>query len=199
MTRFYDPTAGVVTLDGRDLRHVRGSDLRRNVTMVPQEGFLFTGTIRDNIVFGRPDATDEQVEDACRALGIDGFIRSLQEGYDTFVSFRGSRLSAGQKRLISIARAFLADPPVLDLDEATSSLNPATEGIVDRRSTSCSAAAPASSSRTASAPPNTPTASSSSTRPRRGGRPPPRARAQGRLRQRPLSPVDIRPRAHPSG
>ena len=132
MTRFYDPTAGVVTLDGRDLRHVRGSDLRRNVTMVPQEGFLFTGTIRDNIVFGRPDATDEQVEDACRALGIDAFIRSLQEGYDTFVSFRGSRLSAGQKQLISIARAFLADPPVLILDEATSSLDPATEGIVEQ-------------------------------------------------------------------
>jgi ATP-binding cassette subfamily B protein len=100
--------------------------------MVPQEGFLFSGTIRENILFGRPDASAEEVEDACRALGIDTFIRSLPEGYETYVSFRGSRLSAGQKQLISIARAFLADPPVLILDEATSSLDPATEGAVEQ-------------------------------------------------------------------
>jgi ATP-binding cassette, subfamily B, bacterial len=131
MTRFYDPTSGIVTLDGRDLRHVRAEDLRRNVTMVPQEGFLFSGTIRDNIIFGRPDASHDDVESACRALGVDAFICSLQDGYDTLVSFRGSRLSAGQKQLISIARAFLADPPVLILDEATSSLDPATEGAVE--------------------------------------------------------------------
>lgn len=131
MTRFYDPTGGKVTLDGHDLRSIRGIDLRRNVTMVPQEGFLFTGTIRDNILFGRPDATDEEVEQACRTLGIEPFILSLQDGYETFVSYRGSRLSAGQKQLISIARAFVADPPVLILDEATSSLDPATEGMVE--------------------------------------------------------------------
>jgi len=131
MTRFYDPTNGSVTLDGYDLRELAGSDLRRSVTMVPQEGFLFTGTIRDNILFGRPSASHEEVEEACQTLGIDRFIRSLPEGYETLVSFRGSRLSAGEKQLVSIARAFLADPPVLILDEATSSLDPATEEQVE--------------------------------------------------------------------
>lgn len=132
MTRFYDPTRGVVTLDGIDLRDVASRDLRRIVTMVPQEGFLFTGTIAENILFGRPEATREELEAACRDLGIDRFIESLPEGYETFVDFRGSRLSAGQKQLVSIARAFVADPPVLLLDEATSSLDPATEGVVER-------------------------------------------------------------------
>lgn len=131
LTRFYDPTSGSVTLDAYDLRELAGPDLRRNVTMVPQEGFLFTGTIRDNVLFGRPSASHEEVEEACRTLGIDRFIRSLPEGYETMVSFRGSRLSAGEKQLVSIARAFLADPPVLILDEATSSLDPATEEQVE--------------------------------------------------------------------
>jgi ABC-type multidrug transport system fused ATPase/permease subunit len=131
MTRFYDPTAGRVTLDGIDLRAVAGAGLRGQVTMVPQEGFLFSGTIRENILFGRPAATDDELRAACRDLGIDGFIAALPEGYDTYVSFRGSRLSAGQKQLVSIARAFIADPPVLVLDEATSSLDPATEGMVE--------------------------------------------------------------------
>ncbi len=131
MTRFYDPINGSVTLDGHDLRKLRTEDLRRNVTMVPQEGFLFTGTIKENILFGRPDASDADVVNACRTLGIEGFIESLPDGYDTFVSYRGSRLSAGQRQLISIARAFVADPPVLILDEATSSLDPATEGMVE--------------------------------------------------------------------
>jgi len=131
ITRFYDPTEGTARLDGVDLRQLAGSDLRRNVTMVPQEGFLFTGTIRENILFGRPDATPEQVEAACRVLGIHDFILSLPLGYETMVSFRGSRLSAGEKQLVSIARAFLADPPVLILDEATSSLDPATEEQVE--------------------------------------------------------------------
>ena len=131
MTRFYDPVGGSVSIDGYDLRTLANSDLRRSVTMVPQEGFLFTGTIRENILFGRPDASDEDVEAACRTLGIDEFINSLPHGYDTMVSFRGSRLSAGEKQLVSIARAFLADPPVLILDEATSSLDPATEEQVE--------------------------------------------------------------------
>lgn len=131
ITRFYDPTAGTVRIDGYDLRQLANTDLRRSVTMVPQEGFLFTGTIRENILFGRPNASDEEVEAACRTLGIDELIRSLPNGYETMVSFRGSRLSAGEKQLVSIARAFVADPPVLILDEATSSLDPATEEQVE--------------------------------------------------------------------
>lgn len=131
MTRFYDPTEGRVEIDGYDLRSLAAKDLRRNVTLVPQEGFLFTGTIRENILFGRPDADDTAVVAACETLGIHDFIMSLPNGYQTLVSFRGSRLSAGEKQLVSIARAFLADPPVLILDEATSSLDPATEEQVE--------------------------------------------------------------------
>jgi ABC-type multidrug transport system fused ATPase/permease subunit len=131
MTRFYDPTDGTVAIDGYDLRTLASKDLRRSVTMVPQEGFLFTGSIRENILFGRPGATDAEVVSACRSLGIHEFIMSLPNGYETLVSFRGSRLSAGEKQLVSIARAFLADPPVLILDEATSSLDPATEEQVE--------------------------------------------------------------------
>lgn len=131
MTRFYDPTEGAVFIDGHDLRTLANSDLRRSVTMVPQEGFLFTGSIRENILFGRPDATKDEVIAACRRLGIHDFIMTLPNGYETLVSYRGSRLSAGEKQLVSIARAFLADPPVLILDEATSSLDPATEEQVE--------------------------------------------------------------------
>jgi ATP-binding cassette subfamily B protein len=132
ITRMYDPTAGTVRIGGHDLRTLRLADLRRTVTMVPQEGFLFTGTIRENILFGKPGASDAEVRAACERLGIDGFIRSLPNGYETMVSFRGSRLSAGEKQLVSIARAFLADPPVLVLDEATSSLDPHTEEQVEQ-------------------------------------------------------------------
>jgi ATP-binding cassette subfamily B protein len=131
MTRMYDPTEGAVRIGGHDLRTLRFADLRRTVTMVPQEGFLFTGSIRENILFGRPEATDGELRAACARLGIDEFIRSLPNGYETMVSFRGSRLSAGEKQLVSIARAFLADPPVLVLDEATSSLDPHTEEQVE--------------------------------------------------------------------
>ena len=131
MTRFYDPTEGAVAIDGYDLRTLANSDLRRSVTMVPQEGFLFTGSIRENILFGRPDATAEDVVAACQRLGIHDLIMTLPNGYETLVSYRGSRLSAGEKQLVSIARAFLADPPVLILDEATSSLDPATEEQVE--------------------------------------------------------------------
>ncbi|HEY8490402.1 MAG TPA: ABC transporter ATP-binding protein [Dehalococcoidia bacterium] len=131
MARFYDPTAGAVLLDGRDLRSLPFQDLRRALVMVPQEGFLFTGTIRENILFGRPDASEVDVERACRDLGIHDFIAALPEGYETLVSSRGSRLSAGEKQLVSLARAFLADPAVLILDEATSSLDPGTEAMVE--------------------------------------------------------------------
>ena len=99
--------------------------------MVPQEGFLFSGTIRDNILFGRPNATEDEMRAACQELGVDSFIESLPDGYDSVVSFRGSRLSGGEKQLISIARAFVADPAVLILDEATSSLDPETEGLIE--------------------------------------------------------------------
>jgi len=129
--RFYDPTAGRVALDGCDLRSLSFADLRHAVTMVPQEGFLFSGTIMENILFGRPDASPEEVRRACRELGVDGFMSSLPEGYDTVVSYRGSRLSAGEKQLVSLARAFLADPALLILDEATSNVDPGTEALVE--------------------------------------------------------------------
>ena len=129
--RFYDPTHGRLLLDGHDLRDLRFDDLRHAITLVPQEGFLFSGTIRDNILFGKPDATEEELVRSCRALGVDNFIESLPEGYDTAVSYRGSRLSAGEKQLVSLARAFLASPSVLILDEATSSLDPGTEALME--------------------------------------------------------------------
>jgi len=131
LMRFYDPREGRVLIDGQDLREVRAQDLRRTLVMVPQEGFLFTGTVRDNILFGRPGATEDEMIVACRELGVHDFIASLPEGYDTLVSFRGSRLSGGEKQLVSIARAFVADPPILVLDEATSALDPETEGMVE--------------------------------------------------------------------
>ncbi|MCH8901042.1 MAG: ABC transporter ATP-binding protein [Chloroflexi bacterium] len=131
MMRFYDPTGGRVLFDDIDLRELSLADLRRSIVMIPQEGFLFGGTIRENILFGQPDATDEQVIQACTRLGIHDFVMSLPGGYDTHVSHRGSRLSAGEKQLVSLARAFLADPAVLILDEATSSLDPGTEVLVE--------------------------------------------------------------------
>ena len=131
MMRFYDPTMGRILLDGQDIRQFSFKDLRRSIIMVPQEGFLFSGTIRENILFGRPDATDDEVVAACQSLGVHSFIEALPDGYDTAVRYRGSRLSAGEKQVVSISRAFLADPPVLILDEATSSMDPGTEAIVE--------------------------------------------------------------------
>lgn len=129
--RFYDPDRGRVLLDDRDLCDLSFEDMGRAVVLVPQEGFLFSGTIRENILFGRPNATNDELVAACRDLGVHDFIESLPDGYDTVVSHRGSSLSAGEKQLISLARAFLADPPVLILDEATSSLDPRTESLVE--------------------------------------------------------------------
>lgn len=132
VTRFYDPTAGSVTLDGVDLRSVAQAELRHHVVMVTQENFMFGGTIADNIRFGRPEATDDEVRDAARAVGADAFIEALPEGYATDVAKRGGRLSAGQRQLVAFARAFLADPAVLILDEATSSLDIPSERMVQR-------------------------------------------------------------------
>jgi len=130
VARFYDPTEGALRLDGVDLRDLDGRDLRRAVVMVTQESFLFSGTVGDNIAFGRPGATAEEVDAAARAVGAHGFIAALPEGYDTQVRRRGVRLSSGQRQLVAFARAFLADPRVLILDEATSSLDLPTERLV---------------------------------------------------------------------
>ncbi|MEJ7774129.1 MAG: ABC transporter ATP-binding protein, partial [Nocardioidaceae bacterium] len=132
LSRFYDPNAGRITLDGVDLRDVGEDDLRRAVVMVTQENFLFNGTVADNILFGRPEATRDQVVEAAKAIGAHEFIAALPQGYDTDVANRGGRLSAGQRQLVAFARAFLADPAVLILDEATSSLDVPSERLVQR-------------------------------------------------------------------
>ena len=132
IARFYDPQSGAVTLDSSDLRRFTQSDLRRHVVMVTQENFLFSGTVADNIRFGRPDATDAEIRSAAAAVGADEFITALPDGYDTDVAKRGGRLSAGQRQLVAFARAFLADPAVLILDEATSSLDIPSERLVQR-------------------------------------------------------------------
>jgi ABC-type multidrug transport system fused ATPase/permease subunit len=132
VARFYDPVGGTVTLDGVDLRDVTDAELRRAVVMVTQENHLFSGTVADNIRFGRPNATDDEVADAARAIGAHAFIEALPMGYDTDVHRRGGRLSAGQRQLVAFARAFLADPTVLILDEATSSLDVPSERLVQR-------------------------------------------------------------------
>jgi ATP-binding cassette, subfamily B, bacterial len=128
--RFYDPVAGGIRLDGVPLSRLTDDDLRRAVVMVTQESFLFSGTIADNIAFGRPGASRAEIEDAARAIGAHEFVAALPQGYDTDVHRRGGRLSAGQRQLVSFARAFLADPAVLILDEATSSLDVPSERLV---------------------------------------------------------------------
>ncbi|MBS1897588.1 ABC transporter ATP-binding protein [Microbacterium sp. MMO-10] len=130
VSRFYDPTAGSVTLDGVDLRDLHPKDLRRAIVMVTQEAYLFSGTVADNIALGKPDATLEEIRAAAKAVGADAFIESLPDGYATDVNKRGGRVSAGQRQLISFARAFLADPAVLILDEATASLDIPSERLI---------------------------------------------------------------------
>ncbi|HSP74888.1 MAG TPA: ABC transporter ATP-binding protein [Cryobacterium sp.] len=132
MARFYDPSEGQVTLDGVDLRDLHPKDLRRAIVMVTQEAYLFSGSVADNISIGKPDATPAEIVAAARAVGAHDFIEGLPNGYDTDVNKRGGRVSAGQRQLISFARAFLADPAVLILDEATSSLDIPSERLVQQ-------------------------------------------------------------------
>ncbi|MFC6061289.1 ABC transporter ATP-binding protein [Streptomyces ochraceiscleroticus] len=132
LARFYDPTGGRVLLDGVDLRDLSTTDLRRGIVMVTQEAFLFSGTVAENIAIGRPEAPRAEIERAARAIGAHDFIAALPEGYDTDVRKRGGRISAGQRQLVAFARALLADPAVLILDEATSSLDIPGERAVQR-------------------------------------------------------------------
>lgn len=132
LARFYDPTDGRVLLDGVDLRELSVPELRRGVVMVTQEAFLFSGTVAENIAIGRSDASREEIERAAKAIGAHDFISALPEGYDTDVRKRGGRISAGQRQLVAFARALLADPAVLILDEATSSLDIPGERAVQR-------------------------------------------------------------------
>ena len=132
VSRFYDPTLGTIAVDGHDLRSVQAHSLRSQMGIVPQEGFLFSGTVRENIAFGRPGATDAEVASAAQAVGADGFIEALEHGYDTQVGERGVQLSAGQRQLIAFARALVADPRILVLDEATSNVDVHTESLIEQ-------------------------------------------------------------------
>ena len=132
LARFYDPRTGRITIDGTDLRDVTQQSLRRQLGIVPQEGFLFSGTVAENISFGRPEASRAEVEDAGRAVGADDFVSELPDGYDTELGERGFRLSLGQRQLVAFARALLADPRILILDEATSSVDIGTERRIER-------------------------------------------------------------------
>jgi ATP-binding cassette subfamily B protein len=132
LARFYDPTEGRITLDGVDLREVTQESLRRQLGIVPQEGFLFAGTLAENVAFGRREATHEEIVSAIRAVGADDFVDHLEDGYETQLGERGSRLSLGQRQLVAFARALLADPRILILDEATSSVDIGTERKIEQ-------------------------------------------------------------------
>jgi ABC-type multidrug transport system fused ATPase/permease subunit len=132
LARFYDPRDGRITIDGHDTRDVTQESLRRQLGIVPQEGFLFAGTVRDNIAFGRPDATSDEIVAAAQAVGAHDFVMRLENGYETELQERGTRLSLGQRQLVAFARALLADPRILILDEATSSVDIGTERKIEQ-------------------------------------------------------------------
>lgn len=132
LLRFYDPTGGAVRLDGTDLRELDLSGLRRAIGLVSQDVFLFHGTVAENIRYGNPEASDDQVTEAARLAEAHGFITELPDGYGTIVGERGQKLSGGQRQRISIARAIVKDPPILVLDEATSSVDNETEAAIQR-------------------------------------------------------------------
>ena len=132
LARFYDPTEGRVLVDGHDLREVSSTSLRSQMGIVPQEAFLFSGTIAENIAFGRPGAEQEQIRQAAAAVGAEEFIAELPQGYDTEVGERGAQISAGQRQLIAFARALIADPRILILDEATSNVDLHTEARIEQ-------------------------------------------------------------------
>ncbi|GIT46585.1 MAG: hypothetical protein Ct9H300mP12_11700 [Acidimicrobiales bacterium] len=132
VTRFHDPTFGHITIDGHDLRHVGITSLRRQLGVVPQEPFLFNGTIADNVSFSRPEATHSEVVGACQAVGLGPLLDRMPDGVDTPIHERGASLSAGERQLVALARAFLARPRVLVLDEATSNLDLRSESVIER-------------------------------------------------------------------
>ena len=132
INRFYDVTAGSITYDGIDVRLIRKNALRSSLGIVLQDTHLFTGTVADNIRFGKLDATQKEIEKAARIANADSFIRRLPQGYDTMVTSDGANLSQGQRQLLAIARAAVADPPVLILDEATSSIDTRTEALIEK-------------------------------------------------------------------
>jgi ABC-type multidrug transport system fused ATPase/permease subunit len=132
LARFYDPREGAITIDGHDLRDVTQASLRRQLGIVPQEGFLFAGTVSENIAFGRPDAPAGDIVSAAETIGAHEFVSRLEDGYDTQLQERGTRLSLGQRQLVALGRALLADPRILILDEATSSVDIGTERKIER-------------------------------------------------------------------